>query len=67
MGAKDILEQKEVLNVDDIMVIFQCKRNNAYKRMREIKSVSDILKVPGRIHKKDYFKYINRSDEEEWN
>ena len=63
MEAKEILEQKEVLNVADIMVIFQCKQASAYKRLNEIKSISNILGLSGRVHKNDYFKYIEKRGE----
>ena len=63
MEAKEILERKEVLNHEDIKIIFQCGKNSAYKRILEIRSVSDILGVPGKVHKNDYFKYIEKRGE----
>ena len=58
MEAKEILEKKEFLKIEDIKVIFQCKKSCAYKRLAEIKSVSDALGLPGMVHKTDYYKFI---------
>lgn len=60
MTAQEILEKKEVLKVQDIMQIFDCGQGLAYKIIKAIKSVSDRLELGGRIHKNDYFDYINR-------
>lgn len=54
--------QKECFNVQDICILFNVKICKGYKMLRQIKHYSDILEIPGRCHKKDYFKYINRFD-----
>lgn len=64
MTASEILEQKETLNVNDISLLLGISKNLAYQKIREIRSVSDILGISGRCHKKDYFKYIDRLDKE---
>ena len=51
---------KEVYKVGDIEVIFQVKKAQAYKIIRQVKSVSDRLNISGMIHRKDYEDYINR-------
>ena len=58
-GIDEVLK-KEVYKVQDIQVIFQCGQNKAYQIMREIHAVSNILGLNGRVHRKDYEKYINR-------
>ena len=63
MSIKEVME-KEVFNVKDIMIIFQCGQNAAYKLIREIRSVSDRLHLTGKVHKKDYEDYINRIKKE---
>ena len=64
MGAKMVME-KEVFNVNDIMIICQCGKNLAYKIIREIKSVSDRLNLSGRVHRKDYEDYLERKNKRE--
>lgn len=59
MSIKDVLE-KEVFNIKDIMIIFQCKQAMAYKIIRQIRNFSDRLEISGHVHKKDYEDYINR-------
>ena len=59
MTIQEVLE-KEVFNIEDIKVIFQCGKSTGYKIIREIKAVSDRIGLSGRIHKKDYQDYINR-------
>ena len=59
MEIKQILE-KEVFNVEDVKQIFDIGTGRAYKKMREIKSISDRIGISGRIHRKDYEDYINR-------
>ena len=63
MNAKEILEHKEVLNVADIEQIFQVKKSVAYRIIRSIKSISDRLGIVGRVHKKDYYDYLDRKNE----
>lgn len=60
MTAKEILDSKEVFNVNDVSIVFNVGKSKAYKIMRQIKSISDRLSISGRIHKKDYEDYINR-------
>lgn len=62
MTAQEILDTKEVFNIKDIMILYQCKEAMAYKIIKAIRSVSDRLELNGRVHKKDYFDYINRFD-----
>ena len=64
MAVNEVL-QKEVFNVNDIMIICQCGKNLAYKIIREIKSVSDRLNLSGRVHRKDYEDYLERKNKRE--
>ena len=59
MTIQEILE-KEVFNIEDIQVIFQCGKSTGYKIIRDIKAISNRVKLSGRVHKKDYEDYINR-------
>lgn len=61
MCSRQILQEKEVLNVQDIKLIFGVGTSKAYQIMRCIKSVSDRLDIKGRVHVKDYFDYIDRN------
>jgi hypothetical protein len=49
---------KQVLTIDDLMTILDCKKDTAYKKMREIKAVSDIWEISGIVAKEDYQYYI---------
>lgn len=60
MSVQEVL-QKEVFNVKDIETLCQCKKAVAYKIIRQIKTVSDRLGLTGKVHKKDYEDYINRT------
>lgn len=62
MSAREILEKKEVLCAKDIAIIFEINIQTAYKKIREIRSVSDRLGFSGKVHRKDYEDYINRLD-----
>lgn len=62
MTASEILEQKEVLTKQDIMILCEVEQTTAYKIMKAVRSVSDRLGIKGIIHKKDYLDYINRFD-----
>lgn len=61
MSTKEILE-KEVLDINDLKNIVNIGSTKAYQLMREIKNVSDRLKIRGRIHIKDYQEYIDRQE-----
>lgn len=60
MSAREILESKEVFNVDDIAIIFEVNKFTAYRKIREIRNFSDRLGFSGKVHRKDYEDYINR-------
>ena len=49
---------KQVLTVKDIMTILDCKQDTAYRKIREIKSVSDIWQISGMVALEDYDCYI---------
>lgn len=62
MTACEILENKEVLRVEDFMIILNCGKCSAYKVMRNIKRFKDSLEVSGRILKQDYIEWKNRDN-----
>jgi len=67
MAKSQTLEEvmkKEVFNIYDICVIFGCGTDKAYKIIKSIRSVSDIIQWGGHCHKKDYEKYISRFEKE---
>jgi hypothetical protein len=49
---------KQVLTIADLMIILDCKKDTAYKKMREIKAVCDIWQISGIVAKEDYQYYI---------
>lgn len=50
--------EKVVYTVDDVMNMLAVKYSTACKIMREVRSISDILRVKGIIHKEDWEAYI---------
>ena len=54
MTANEILEKKEVLTKQDIMVLCEVEQTTAYKIMRAVRSVSDRLGIKGIIHSKEF-------------
>lgn len=51
---------KQVLTVKDLMTILDCKQDTAYRKIREIKSVSDIWQISGMVALEDYQYYIEQ-------
>lgn len=45
---------KEVLDVEDIKIMFDVSKNVAYNFILSIKSASDTLGLSGKVHKQDY-------------
>lgn len=66
MLRNEILETKQYFDVEDIKNIFACNKNIAYRIIREIKSVSDILRISGKVAIADYQRWQkqNRKTEE---
>lgn len=60
MTKDEIMNTAQYLNVRDIMKIFDCGRDTAYKKLREIKSVSDTMRISGKITVRDYEAWYNR-------
>lgn len=60
MTREELLAERQYLDVNDIMKIFDCKQTLAYKTIREIQSVSNIGHRAGRILVKDYEIWINK-------
>lgn len=57
LDEKEIYSQ--VYSVDDIQKILGgMSKSTASRVMREVKKVSDLLKIKGRIHKIDWEKYL---------
>lgn len=55
----EILSGQRVLDVDDIMKIFDCGRGKAQSIIRSIKSVSDIARCKGKVTVTDYEKWFS--------
>ena len=49
---------KQVLTTEDMMIILNCQKETARKKMTEIRAVSDIWKIKGIIALADYECYI---------
>lgn len=60
MTKEELMSRAQFLDVADIMKLFACGRDSAYKKLREIKSVSDILGVRGKVTITDYEAWYNR-------
>ena len=59
MTKAQILTERQFLNTDDIMKVFDCKRGKAQSIIRCIKSVSDIACCKGKVTVTDYEKWYN--------
>ena len=59
MTKVEILKEQQFLSVADLQKIFDCGLNSAYKIMREIKAISDSLKIKGKVTVKDYEIWFN--------
>ncbi|MEG1663582.1 MAG: hypothetical protein RR338_06305 [Clostridia bacterium] len=62
MTREELLAERQYLDVNDIMKIFDCKQTFAYKTIREIHSVSNIGRRAGRILVRDYEIWINKGE-----
>lgn len=61
MLRNEILETKQYLDVEDIKNIFACNKNIAYRIIREIKSVNDLLKISGKVSVSDYQRWQSQN------
>ncbi len=60
MGYEEIftVTDKDFLDVHDFMEMTGLADGRCYQIIREIKSVSDIFKIAGMVHRVDYYNYI---------
>lgn len=63
MTKVEILTDRQFLDTADLMKVFDCGRNSAQRVMREIKAVSDIAKLKGKITVADYDNWFNGKKE----
>lgn len=63
MTKAEILTERQFLDVEDIRTAFDCGRSKAQSIIREIKSVSDIAKIKGKVTVTDYEKWFNGTKE----
>lgn len=63
MTREDLLRDRQFLNKDDIMQMFGCSDTVAYKKIREIRRISDIAGMPGKILIRDYENWLNRLED----
>ena len=59
MSKDELMNRAQFLDVQDIMKLFACGRGVAYKRIQEIKAVSDILRLRGKVTISDYEAWYN--------
>lgn len=64
MTVEEVM-QKEMFDKFDIMVLFRVKQDKAYDIIKQIRKVSDLFGIAGRVHKQDYLAYIHRFDKKE--
>ncbi len=50
--------EKDFLSVDDLKEMTGLADTRCIKLLRDVKGVSDVFKLKGRIHRVDYYKYI---------
>lgn len=50
--------ERDVYTTQDIATMLSCGKATAYKLMREIKAVSDTLRIKGIVHKQDYQRFL---------
>lgn len=60
MTREELLKEKQYLSTADIMQIFDCGKNTAYRIIREVKAVSKILPIAGKISVADYELWIEK-------
>lgn len=63
MTKVEILTQQQFLTIADLQKVFDCGLSSAYKIMREIKTISDSLKIKGKVTVKDYEIWFNGKKE----
>ena len=54
------MEEKAFMDKYDIMNLYSCGCDKAMAIIRSIKSVSDSLKIKGKVTKNDYLAWYNR-------
>ena len=64
-GENMIEERKEIITVRDMMEMLDCSYDTACKRLREVKAVSNLLDLRGKVHRKDWERYLNRFNNSE--
>lgn len=52
--------KKDFISIQDIMETSGLSYDTCSKIIREIKSVSDVFKIAGCVHRTDYFMFISR-------
>lgn len=63
----EMLIRREIVNNDDLQQRLGIKRTKACQIMREIKSVSDILGIAGRVHERDYQIWLREKEKRDEN
>lgn len=65
MTKVEILTERQFLSIADLRRIFDCGRCSAERIMREIKAVSNIAKLKGKVTVTDYEIWFNGRKEVE--
>lgn len=58
----EILIRREIISNDDLQKRLGIKRTKACQIMQEIKSVSNILGIAGRVHERDYQIWLSEKE-----
>lgn len=58
-------ERKEIITAKDMMEMIGCCYVTACQKIREVKAVSNLLDLRGKIHRKDWERYLNRFNNSE--
>lgn len=62
MTKEELFNNAQYLSIKDLMRVYDCGYNVAFRIMREIKAVSDIMKVKGKVTLSDYERWYNQID-----
>ena len=59
ISKKQLLEEGQILNCEDIMELFGVGKDKAYQIIRSVKHYSDLFGLSGKIHVLDYKRYLS--------
>ena len=68
MTKVEILTERQFLTAEDLQKAYACGRDTARRLIRQIKAISDIAKIKGKVTVTDYdawFNFNNAKEKEE--